>query len=317
MGLANQTQTTPPFAPQTKYSQALTKGRPGQTTNDNDEFRQVLTGLSNVNIPYGCFVAFDPTQTIPQTATAQDINQLIPVKIPAAASDITGLAALGIALQTLEKESSQDSLNPYYPPTSAIPVMQNGQCYVAVEKQVTAKQYTAYVRYATSAAANEVQNLQFQAPYGTQVSGCTGQITLGFKNQFTPPITLTGVLATDATAIQNALGALAGIGAPNITAVSDGAGGFNITFQTALGNAPQSFIQVLYQNVVYNGNPAQPIVTQTTQGTAGYPAGSISPSTDSGKNALIPTASLVELSASQFNPITLQWISSLRLNLIK
>ena len=317
MGLANQTQSTPPFAPQTKYLQQPIKGRPGQLNQAMGEFIQKLTGLSNVNIPYGSFVCFDPTQTIPQTATAQDVNQLVPVKLPAASTDITGLAALGIVLETLEKESTYDTLNPYYPSTSSFPVLQNGECFIVVEKQVSVKQYTAYVRYATSAAANEVQNLQFQQPYGTQVSGCTGQIQLGFNNQFTPSITLTGTAATDAAAIQAALGALANIGSANITVVADGSGGFNITFQTALGNAPQSFVQVLYAAVAYSGNPAQPSVTQTTQGTAGYTAGSISPSSDSGKNALIPSGSLVELGPSVFNPFTLQWISGLRLNLIK
>ena len=317
MGLAGQSQTTPPYAPQIAYLQSPVKARPGQIVRNEEEFLTKSTGVSAGIIPFGAFVTLDPTLQVPQSSAAKDISQLIPCKLPALSTDITGAAALGIAMLSLQKESGYDTNAPSYPAGFAISILRKGEIYVVTEQQNKTKTINVYVRYTAGAAASEVQNLQFQHPYGTEVTGPRGTLNLVFLNQMTTQITLTGTAAADATAIQTALLALSNIGTGNVTVAIDGSGGFNITFGGTMANLPQPQIGVLFNAVTDGTNPLYAVVSQTTQGTPGAPVGSISNTTDSGKNALIPSASLPMLGPSAFNPFTLQWITSLRLNMIK
>lgn len=281
----------------------------------------VVTGdlTSTVNLTFGGILKLSPLDLVTFTSNTLVDGGSNPITLTPATTQ-TGVAPLGLGVSgfTLAKESEYDSSSPGAPATFGVNGLARGTVFVQTEQQLTAKTATVYVRYAISSSANEVQNLQFQKPYGTQVvPDAGGTFVLGFNNNFTAQLKLTGTAATDAANIEAALEGLATIGTGNVTVATDGSGGFNITFGSDLAAAPQSFVKVLYCTVASSNAPAFPVVSQTTQGTAGWPVGGFSNATDSGKNVALPSKFMCELGISVWNPNLLQWITPLRINMIK
>ena len=92
------------------------------------------------------------------------------------------------------------------------------------------------------------------------------RFTLTFKGTPTANITMTGVPATDAAAIQASLQALANIGAGNVAVSADPTGTvFTITFQNAL----QSSFQPLLVSAI-NSGPGGAAITEAVTGAGGF-----------------------------------------------
>lgn len=104
-------------------------------------------------IPFGRFVA-------------RGTKPVIQCKLPAAAADVTGNKALGIAIRTQAIEIPLNSTaDPEYPDNSAISVVSFGRVWVETESAATDTTKEVYVRHTAAGALNKLGG--FAAAAGT------------------------------------------------------------------------------------------------------------------------------------------------------
>lgn len=118
---------------------------PGQIVDlaNND----IISGLAEVAIPYGKFVAKGSATTEPYRHIG---------KLPTAATDITTVAnVLGVSVADQGRAQDSGVTLPTYPIGAAVPMMRKGRLWVIVEEAVT-KGQAVYVRFSAGATLTEL-----------------------------------------------------------------------------------------------------------------------------------------------------------------
>ena len=219
--------------PQLTYQKPFPIGRPGQIAFENLR-RVMLSVFATVDLPFGRFAC---QAALP---IAKDSKNLVPVKLPTVATDITGPGGLGVitATQAIESPAITATDDPGYDAGRQANLMRHGG--VVIETEVAVKRTDAvFVRFSASGAKNEVQTM---TPAEAPTAG-TFRLRI-FLNETTP------ILWNASTSdIAAAIAALPEIGSGNVGVSGTWGTAFVITFQSALAATNIELLEVIENNL--------------------------------------------------------------------